>query len=128
MYRDRELIVGIEKDNQRVPPSAERVDRSAAIKRLRSTALNSRLAASSLARFVEGEVRWEVPDYPRAQNWGENEQNRTVTSMMLKAKVNDRRKNLAFSRDEFCGPRPGITVDQEYKQQQQQQMYTKRTS
>ncbi|GFS78186.1 hypothetical protein TNCV_1107851 [Trichonephila clavipes] len=32
--------------------------------------------------------------------------------MMLKAKANDLRKNLALSRDEFRGPSSDITVDQ----------------
>ncbi|GFT22614.1 hypothetical protein TNCV_2983831 [Trichonephila clavipes] len=32
--------------------------------------------------------------------------------MMLKAKVNDRRKNLALSRDAFRGPGSDVTIDQ----------------
>ncbi|GFY34102.1 uncharacterized protein TNCV_4983051 [Trichonephila clavipes] len=39
--------------------------------------LNSRRAASSLVRLVEGEERWEASGRP--QNWGGIEQNRTVT-------------------------------------------------
>ncbi|GFV65324.1 hypothetical protein TNCV_4573241 [Trichonephila clavipes] len=38
------------------------------------------------------------------QIWGGTEQNRIVTCMVLTAKANDRRKNLALSRDEFRGP------------------------
>ncbi|GFX47644.1 hypothetical protein TNCV_3016631 [Trichonephila clavipes] len=75
------------------------VDRSAVIKRLRSTALNSRQAACLLVRLVEGEKRWEAPDHPQGvlpQNWGVTEQNHTVTSMVLKVTSNDRRKNLAL--------------------------------
>ncbi|GFV56396.1 uncharacterized protein TNCV_855491 [Trichonephila clavipes] len=59
--------------------------------------LNSRRAASPLVRLVEEEERWEAPDHPQGvlpQNWGGTEQNRTVTCMVLKAKANDRRKNL----------------------------------
>ncbi|GFX24626.1 uncharacterized protein TNCV_3344061 [Trichonephila clavipes] len=63
--------------------------------------LNSRRAASPLVRWVEGKERWEAPDHP--QNWGETEQNRSVTSMVLKATSNDRR-HLAFCHDEFRGP------------------------
>ncbi|GFW37046.1 uncharacterized protein TNCV_5019441 [Trichonephila clavipes] len=69
--------------------------------------LNSRRAASPLARLVEGEERWEAPDYPQSvlpQNWGETELNRSVTCMLLKATANDRRKNLALSLDELRGP------------------------
>ncbi|GFS60459.1 hypothetical protein TNCV_947071 [Trichonephila clavipes] len=46
------------------------------------------------------------------QNWGETEQNRTVTYMVLKAKANDRRKSLALNRYEFRGPLSDVTVDQ----------------
>ncbi|GFW96007.1 hypothetical protein TNCV_957221 [Trichonephila clavipes] len=66
-----------------------------------------RRAASPLVRLVEGEERWEAPGHTQGvllQNFGEIEQNRTVTCMGLKAKANDRRKNLALSRDEFRGP------------------------
>ncbi|GFW24576.1 uncharacterized protein TNCV_2404411 [Trichonephila clavipes] len=62
-----------------------------------------RRAASPLARLVE-EERWEAPDHPQVvlpPNWGGTEQNRTVTCMVLKAKANDRRKNLSLSCDEF---------------------------
>ncbi|GFV41184.1 uncharacterized protein TNCV_1102471 [Trichonephila clavipes] len=54
--------------------------------------LNSRRAASFLVRLVE-EERWEVPDHHQGvlpQNWGENELNRSVTCMVLKATANDR--------------------------------------
>ncbi|GFU14229.1 hypothetical protein TNCV_3579061 [Trichonephila clavipes] len=57
-------------------------------------------AASPLVRLMEGEARWEAPDHPQGvfpQNWDGNEPNQTVTSMMLKAKANDRRKNLALN-------------------------------
>ncbi|GFV66558.1 uncharacterized protein TNCV_3894511 [Trichonephila clavipes] len=69
--------------------------------------LNSRRAANPLVRLVEGEERWEPSDHSQGvlpQNWGGTEQNRTDTSMVLKAKVNDRRKNLALSRNEFREP------------------------
>ncbi|GFW52313.1 hypothetical protein TNCV_2427601 [Trichonephila clavipes] len=65
----------------------------------------NRLAASPLVRLVVGEERCEAPDHPQSvlpQNWGGTEQNRTVTCMMLKAKINDRRKNLA-QRFSNCG-------------------------
>ncbi|GFX85388.1 hypothetical protein TNCV_3715621 [Trichonephila clavipes] len=45
-----------------------------------------------------------TPQSVLPQNWGGTEQNRTVTSMVLKAKANDRRKNLALRHDEFRGP------------------------
>ncbi|GFW87218.1 uncharacterized protein TNCV_5125701 [Trichonephila clavipes] len=70
--------------------------------------LNSRRAASPRVRLEEGEERWKAPGQPQRflpLNWGGTEQNRTVTCMVLKAKANDRRKNLALSRDEFHGPR-----------------------
>ncbi|GFU68221.1 hypothetical protein TNCV_39311 [Trichonephila clavipes] len=53
------------------------------------------------------EERWEARDHPQdvlPQNRGGTEENRTVTCMVPKAKVNDRCKNLALSRDEFRGP------------------------
>ncbi|GFW80708.1 cullin-4A [Trichonephila clavipes] len=62
--------------------------------------LNSRRAASPLVRFVE-EKRWEAPDHPQGvlpQNWGENELNRSVTCMVLKSTVNNRR-HLALCHD-----------------------------
>ncbi|GFX08246.1 uncharacterized protein TNCV_3267371 [Trichonephila clavipes] len=68
--------------------------------------LNSRRAANPLAKLEE-EERWEAPNQPQGvlpKNWGGTEQNLTVTCMLLKAKANDRRKNLALSRDEFHGP------------------------
>ncbi|GFX56177.1 hypothetical protein TNCV_3062631 [Trichonephila clavipes] len=36
-----------------------------------------------------------------SQNWDRTEQNRAITYMVLKAKANDRRKNLAVCQDEF---------------------------
>ncbi|GFX86815.1 cullin-4A [Trichonephila clavipes] len=68
--------------------------------------LNSRRAASHLVRLVGREERWEPPDYPRVFSLkiGGTKQNSTVTCMVLKAKANVRRKNLALSRDEFRGP------------------------
>ncbi|GFV72900.1 hypothetical protein TNCV_1974471 [Trichonephila clavipes] len=51
------------------------------------------------------------PDHPQEvlpQNWGGTEQNRAVTCMVLKAKANDKRKNLVLSRNEFRGY---VTVD-----------------
>ncbi|GFX83248.1 hypothetical protein TNCV_4988421 [Trichonephila clavipes] len=69
--------------------------------------LNSCRTARSLVRLVEGEVKWEAPDHSQGvslQNWRGTEQNLTVTCMMLKAKVNDRRKILALSRDENRRP------------------------
>ncbi|GFW72357.1 uncharacterized protein TNCV_703941 [Trichonephila clavipes] len=68
--------------------------------------LNNLRAASSLARLVEGEERWEAPDHPQGvlpQNWGETELNRFVTCMVLKATANDRR-HLALCHDEFLEP------------------------
>ncbi|GFV74647.1 hypothetical protein TNCV_5130891 [Trichonephila clavipes] len=38
------------------------------------------------------------------QNWGETEQNRKVTCMVLKARDNDCIKNLALSHHAFRGP------------------------
>ncbi|GFY27449.1 hypothetical protein TNCV_2070691 [Trichonephila clavipes] len=66
--------------------------------------LNNRQAASPLVSLVKREERWKAPDQPQdvfPQNWCGTEQYRTVTYMMLKAKTNDKRKNLAFSRDEI---------------------------
>ncbi|GFW14311.1 cullin-4A [Trichonephila clavipes] len=68
--------------------------------------LNSHLAASHLVRLVEEEGKWEVPDHSQGvlpQNWSGTEKNRTVTFMVLIAKANYRRKNLAHSRDECRG-------------------------
>ncbi|GFV04414.1 uncharacterized protein TNCV_920352 [Trichonephila clavipes] len=59
-------------------------------------------AASPHVRLMEWEERWEAPDHTQdvlPQNWGRTEQNRPVTSMVLKDKANDRHKNLTFSRD-----------------------------
>ncbi|GFV31859.1 uncharacterized protein TNCV_3790691 [Trichonephila clavipes] len=75
--------------------------------------LNSRRAASPLMRLVE--EKWVTPDHPQGvlpQNWGGTEQNHTVTCMLLKAKANDKRKNLALHRDEFRGSLSHVTVDQ----------------
>ncbi|GFV68217.1 uncharacterized protein TNCV_1874991 [Trichonephila clavipes] len=69
--------------------------------------LNSRRAASPFVRLEEREERWEAPDYSQrvlSQNWGETEQNRTVTCMVFKAKANDTRKNIVLHRYEFRGP------------------------
>ncbi|GFU24195.1 uncharacterized protein TNCV_2007711 [Trichonephila clavipes] len=69
--------------------------------------LNNHRATSPLVRLEEGEERWEAYDHPKGvlpQNWGRTEQNSTVTRVVLKAKANDRRKNLALHRDEFRGP------------------------
>ncbi|GFW56780.1 uncharacterized protein TNCV_4068601 [Trichonephila clavipes] len=65
--------------------------------------LNSRRAAIPLLRLVAGEERWEAHDYRQGvlpQNWGENELNRSVTCMVLKATVYDRH-HLALCHDEF---------------------------
>ncbi|GFU87062.1 hypothetical protein TNCV_1586501 [Trichonephila clavipes] len=40
-----------------------------------------------------------------------NKRNRTVICMELKAKANDKRKNLALSRDGFQTPRSNVTGD-----------------
>ncbi|GFU36882.1 uncharacterized protein TNCV_2670611 [Trichonephila clavipes] len=69
--------------------------------------LNSSVAASPFVRLVEGKAKFVVLDHPESvlpQNWGGTEPNRTVTCMVLKAKANDRRKNLALHCDEFHGP------------------------
>ncbi|GFU72792.1 uncharacterized protein TNCV_3712151 [Trichonephila clavipes] len=58
--------------------------------------LNSRQAASPLVWLMEREERWKAPGHPHGflpLNWGETEQNPTVTCMVLKAKANDRRTN-----------------------------------
>ncbi|GFT60789.1 uncharacterized protein TNCV_3286881 [Trichonephila clavipes] len=68
--------------------------------------LNSRRAASPLVWLMEGEERWEAPDHLQGflpLNWGGTDLNCIVTCMVLKTKANDRRKNLALSRDEFRG-------------------------
>ncbi|GFV99708.1 speckle-type POZ protein [Trichonephila clavipes] len=69
--------------------------------------LNSRPAASPLVKLVEGEERWEPPDHPQRvlpQNWGGTKQNRSLTCMVLKAKANDRRKNVTPCHGEFRRP------------------------
>ncbi|GFV90967.1 uncharacterized protein TNCV_1248551 [Trichonephila clavipes] len=66
--------------------------------------LNSRRAASPLVRLVEGKVRWQAPDHPEgvlSLHWSGTEQNRIFIYMVLKAKADDRRKNLALHHDEF---------------------------
>ncbi|GFV28832.1 uncharacterized protein TNCV_4544951 [Trichonephila clavipes] len=66
--------------------------------------LNNRRATSPLVRLGEGEEGWKTPDFSQGsspENCGETEQNCIVTCMVLKAKANDRRKNLNISRDEF---------------------------
>ncbi|GFW84529.1 uncharacterized protein TNCV_457101 [Trichonephila clavipes] len=68
--------------------------------------LNSRQAASTLVRLVEGEERWEASDHLQdvlPQNWSESELTSSVTCMVLKATDNDRR-HLALCHDEFRGP------------------------
>ncbi|GFS62103.1 hypothetical protein TNCV_476601 [Trichonephila clavipes] len=53
-------------------------------------------------RGREGEAKDPQGGLP--QNWGGTEQNRTVKCMVLKAKANDRHKNLALRWDVFRGP------------------------
>ncbi|GFV01615.1 hypothetical protein TNCV_2962081 [Trichonephila clavipes] len=51
------------------------------------------------------EVGGPCPPYDvLPQDWGGTEQNSIVTCMRLRAKTNDRRKNLALRRDVFHGP------------------------
>ncbi|GFW60510.1 hypothetical protein TNCV_568581 [Trichonephila clavipes] len=52
----------------------------------------------------EKDGRSQHPQGVLPQNWSGTEKNRTVTCMVLKSKANNRRKNLALSRDEFRGP------------------------
>ncbi|GFW76010.1 uncharacterized protein TNCV_351951 [Trichonephila clavipes] len=70
-----------------------------------------RRTASHLVRLVEGEERWEACEhqgvYP--QNCEETELNCSVTCIVLKATVNDRR-HVAFCHDEFRGSRSGYQV------------------
>ncbi|GFW62282.1 uncharacterized protein TNCV_912941 [Trichonephila clavipes] len=69
--------------------------------------LNRRRAASNLKWLVEGEERWEAPYHTKGvlpQNWDGTEQNCTITCIVLRAKANDRRTNLALRRIEFRGP------------------------
>ncbi|GFW18625.1 uncharacterized protein TNCV_1222861 [Trichonephila clavipes] len=72
--------------------------------------LNSSLVEGPLGRLVEGEERWEASDLPQnvlPLNWSGIEPNLTVTRMVLKATVNDRR-HLALCHDEFRGPRSDL--------------------
>ncbi|GFX84431.1 uncharacterized protein TNCV_1602241 [Trichonephila clavipes] len=64
--------------------------------------LNSRRAASSFVRLVEGEERWQAPASQGVlpQNGCETELNRSVTCMVLKATDNDRH-HLTLCLDEF---------------------------
>ncbi|GFU20766.1 DUF4817 domain-containing protein [Trichonephila clavipes] len=67
--------------------------------------LNSSRAASRFVRLVEGEERWEAPDHHQGvfpQNWGGTEQKRIVTCMVLKAKDDDKRKDLAQCFPKCC--------------------------
>ncbi|GFY35535.1 hypothetical protein TNCV_196381 [Trichonephila clavipes] len=63
---------------------------------------------SPLVKLMEGKIGGKpLSDHPQgvlSQSWGGTEQNRTILCMVLEAKTNDTRKNLAFSRDEFRGP------------------------
>ncbi|GFW27471.1 uncharacterized protein TNCV_163141 [Trichonephila clavipes] len=71
-------------------------------------ALNSRRAASPLVWLVEGEERWVAPGHPQGflpLNWGETEQNRTVTGMVQKLRLTTGVTILALSLDKFRGPR-----------------------
>ncbi|GFV60290.1 hypothetical protein TNCV_3469261 [Trichonephila clavipes] len=66
--------------------------------------LNSRTAVSTLVRFAAGEERTESPGNPQGilslnWRWG-TEHNHTIICIVLKAKANDRRKNIALSRDD----------------------------
>ncbi|GFX22991.1 uncharacterized protein TNCV_2086991 [Trichonephila clavipes] len=68
--------------------------------------LNNSRAGSPLVRLVEGKEMREAPDLPQVvhpQNCDENELNRFVINMMLKATANDRR-HLALCHDESRGP------------------------
>ncbi|GFV71812.1 hypothetical protein TNCV_4868961 [Trichonephila clavipes] len=73
---------------------------------MRST-LNGRRVASPLVRLVEGEEKSEAPDHPRVFSLKIGmESSKIVLSpaWCSKAKANDRRRNLAPSREEFRGP------------------------
>ncbi|GFW88437.1 hypothetical protein TNCV_3552071 [Trichonephila clavipes] len=61
--------------------------------------LNSRRASNPLVRLMEGEERWEAPDPLRVFSLKIGME----SSMLLKAKVNDKRKNLALRLNEFRG-------------------------
>ncbi|GFU84519.1 hypothetical protein TNCV_1818511 [Trichonephila clavipes] len=57
-------------------------------------------AASPLQRLLEGKERWEASNQPQGrlpQNWGGTKQNRTTICLVLKAKSNHRRENLALA-------------------------------
>ncbi|GFW34047.1 hypothetical protein TNCV_287311 [Trichonephila clavipes] len=57
--------------------------------------------------MLEGEERWEAPDYLQCvltQNWEGKEPHRTVAFWLLKANANDRRKYLTLCRDELHRP------------------------
>ncbi|GFX29442.1 uncharacterized protein TNCV_3998171 [Trichonephila clavipes] len=78
--------------------------------------LNSRRAVSPLVRLVGGEERWKDPVHPLGvlpKYWGGTKQNRTVICMVLKAKANDKHKNLALRRDKFRVPWSDATVDEQ---------------
>ncbi|GFU89064.1 uncharacterized protein TNCV_2895121 [Trichonephila clavipes] len=71
--------------------------------------LNSRRAANHRVRLVEREERLgplTIPwgPTPLSKNWDGIEQNRSVNYMVLKAKANDRRKNLTLRNYKFRGP------------------------
>ncbi|GFW20316.1 uncharacterized protein TNCV_3457541 [Trichonephila clavipes] len=62
---------------------------------------NSRRAASFLLRLVEGEERWEAPDYLQSvlpEIWGGTEPNCAVACMVLKATANYRHTNSTLPR------------------------------
>ncbi|GFU93507.1 uncharacterized protein TNCV_947491 [Trichonephila clavipes] len=82
--------------------------------------INSHRGASPLMKLVEGADRWEALDHPYGtlpQNCGGTESNRTLTYMVLKASVNDKRKSKALCSNEFRGPRC-VTVRQVALKQQ----------
>ncbi|GFW04179.1 uncharacterized protein TNCV_2669441 [Trichonephila clavipes] len=63
--------------------------------------LNSHRAACPLVRLIKGEEKWNASDHPQRfflQNWGGTEPNPTVTCMILKSKVNDRRTTSPLPR------------------------------
>ncbi|GFV99509.1 hypothetical protein TNCV_5078731 [Trichonephila clavipes] len=63
-------------------------------RRCHNGSLETCRAASPLVRLLEAEERWEAPDYRRgvlSQKWGGTESNRTVTCLVLKIMVYDRR-------------------------------------
>ncbi|GFS89990.1 hypothetical protein TNCV_507111 [Trichonephila clavipes] len=63
--------------------------------------LSSRQAASPLGKLVEREERLEALDHLQgvlSQNWSEIQQIRIVLCIVLKAKPNDRHKNVVLSR------------------------------